>query len=341
MSVKVTLSPSGNQFQCDSEDTILEGAQKEGFILPFGCRSGACGSCKGKVLDGSVDRGDYQSSALTDDEVAQGYALLCCAKPTSDVTVEIRQVNGLKDIQVKKLPCRVESIEKPNHDVAILKLKLPAQEKFEFLAGQYIDFLLKDGKKRSFSMANAPHEAGMIELHIRNYPGGSFSQYVFNELKEKTILRFEGPLGTFFLREESDKPIIFMAGATGFAPIKGIIESARHKGIDRPMVLYWGVRTKADLYYYDLAQSWVNDRFKFIPVLSEPLPEDQWQGRTGLVHEAILADYPDLSGYQVYACGAPIMVESGYKAFTQTRALPEDEFYSDPFTPSVDNKATS
>ncbi|KXW55948.1 CDP-6-deoxy-delta-3,4-glucoseen reductase [Ferrovum sp. PN-J185] len=341
MSVKVTLSPSGNQFQCDSEDTILEGAQKEGFILPFGCRSGACGSCKGKVIDGSVDRGEYQSSALTDEEVGEGYALLCCAKPITDITVEIRQVNGLKDIQVKKLPCRVESIEKPNHDVAILKLKLPAQEKFEFLAGQYIDFLLKDGKKRSFSMANAPHETGMIELHIRNYPGGSFSQYVFNELKEKTILRFEGPLGTFFLREDSDKPIIFMAGATGFAPIKGIIESARHKGIDRPMVLYWGVRTKADLYYYDLAQSWVNDRFTFIPVLSEPLLEDQWQGRTGLVHEAILADYADLSGYQVYACGAPIMVESGFKAFTQTRALPEDEFYSDPFTPSVDNKATS
>ncbi|MDE2423273.1 MAG: CDP-6-deoxy-delta-3,4-glucoseen reductase [Betaproteobacteria bacterium] len=338
MLVKVTLSPSGNQFQCDQEDTILEGAQKEGLVLPFGCRSGACGSCKGKVLDGSLDRGEYQSSALTEEEVSQGFALLCCAKPTSDVTIEIRQVNGMKDIHIKKLPCRVESIEKPNHDVAILKLKLPAQEKFEFLAGQYIDFLLKDGKKRSFSLANAPHEAGIIELHIRNYPGGSFSQYVFNELKEKTILRFEGPLGTFFLREDSDKPIIFMAGATGFAPIKGIIESAKHKGITRPMVLYWGVRSKQDLYYYELAQSWVNEQFTFIPVLSEPLAEDHWQGRTGLVHEAILADYQDLSGYQVYACGAPIMVESGFNAFTKTRGLPEDEFYSDPFTPSVDNK---
>ncbi|MBU6468024.1 MAG: CDP-6-deoxy-delta-3,4-glucoseen reductase [Betaproteobacteria bacterium] len=338
MLVKVTLSPSGNQFQCDQEDTILEGAQKEGLVLPFGCRSGACGSCKGKVLDGSLDRGEYQSSALTEEEVSQGFALLCCAKPTSDVTIEIRQVNGMKDIHIKKLPCRVESIEKPNHDVAILKLKLPAQEKFEFLAGQYIDFLLKDGKKRSFSLANAPHEAGIIELHIRNYPGGSFSQYVFNELKEKIILRFEGPLGTFFLREDSDKPIIFMAGATGFAPIKGIIESAKHKGITRPMVLYWGVRSKQDLYYYELAQSWVNEQFTFIPVLSEPLAEDHWQGRTGLVHEAILADYQDLSGYQVYACGAPIMVESGFNTFTKTRGLPEDEFYSDPFTPSVDNK---
>ncbi|HQT81457.1 MAG: CDP-6-deoxy-delta-3,4-glucoseen reductase [Ferrovum sp. 37-45-19] len=341
MSVKVTLSPSGNQFQCHEEDTILEGAHKEGIILPFGCRSGACGSCKGKVIEGLLDRGEYQSSALNDEEIAQGYALLCCAKPISEVTIEIRQVNGMKDIQIKKLPCRVESIVKPNHDVAILKLKLPAQEKFEFLAGQYIDFLLKDGKKRSFSLANAPHETGILELHIRNYPGGSFSQYVFNELKEKTILRFEGPLGTFFLREDSDKPIIFMAGATGFAPIKGIIESARHKGITRPMTLYWGVRSKQDLYYNELVQSWVDENFNFIPVLSEPLEEDEWQGRTGLVHEAILADYPDLSDYQVYACGAPIMVESGFNTFTQTRGLPEDEFYSDPFTPSVDNKRTT
>ena len=338
MSVHVTIQPSGHQFQVEDGETILQAALREGYTLPFGCRSGACGSCKGKVLSGAVDHGDYQASALSAEEIAQGKTLFCCAKPLGDVVIEAREVSGIKDIQVRKLPCRVESIERPNHDVIILKLKLPANEKFEFLAGQYIDFLLKDGKRRSFSLANAPHERDFLELHIRHYPGGNFSDFVFNELKERAILRFEGPLGTFFLREDTDKPIILMAGATGFAPIKGIIESARHKGMTRPMVLYWGVRTKADLYHAALASSWqtTDGQFTFIPVLSEPRVEDQWEGRTGLVHQAILDDFPDLSGYQVYACGAPRMVESGFKAFTESRGLPEEEFYSDPFTPSVD-----
>lgn len=338
MSVHVTIQPSGHQFQVEDGETILQAALREGYTLPFGCRSGACGSCKGKVLSGAVDHGDYQASALSTEEIAQGKTLFCCARPLGDVVIEAREVSGIKDIQVRKLPCRVESIERPNHDVIILKLKLPANEKFEFLAGQYIDFLLKDGKRRSFSLANAPHDRDFLELHIRHYPGGNFSDFVFNELKERAILRFEGPLGTFFLREDSDKPIILMAGATGFAPIKGIIESARHKGMIRPMVLYWGVRTKADLYYAALASSWqtTDGLFTFIPVLSEPRAEDQWAGRTGLVHQAILDDFQDLSGYQVYACGAPRMVESGFKAFTETRGLPEEEFYSDPFTPSVD-----
>ena len=338
MSVRVTIQPSGHQFQVEPGETLLQAAQREGYGLPFGCRSGACGSCKGRVISGTVDYGDYQSSALSAEEIAQGKALFCCAKPLEDLVIEAREVAGMKDIQIKKLPCRVEAIARPNHDVAVLKLKLPANEKFEFLAGQYIDFLLKDGKRRSFSLANAPQDKGFLELHIRHYPEGSFSHFVFAELKERAILRFEGPLGTFFLREDSDKPILFMAGATGFAPIKGMIEYARHRGITRPMVLYWGVRSLADLYMGELAASWQagDGRFTFIPVLSDPQPEDRWVGRTGLVHQAILDDFKDLSGYQVYACGAPRMVESGFKAFTQTRGLPESEFYSDPFTPSVD-----
>ncbi len=338
MSIRVTIQPSGHQFEVEAGETILQAAVREGYGLPFGCRSGACGSCKGKILSGTVDYGDYQSEALTPEEIAQGKALFCCAKPREDLVIEVREVTGIRDIPIKKLPCRVESIARPNHDVIILKLKLPANETFEFLAGQYIDILLKEGKRRSFSLANAPQEKGFLELHIRHYPGGNFSSFVFGELKERAILRFEGPLGTFFLREDSDKPIIFMAGATGFAPIKGMIECARQRGCTRPMVLYWGVRSLHDLYHGALASSWQagDGQFTFVPVLSDPQPEDQWEGRTGLVHQAILDDFADLSGYQVYACGAPRMVEAGFKAFTQTRGLPETEFFSDPFTPSVD-----
>jgi CDP-4-dehydro-6-deoxyglucose reductase len=343
MSFRVTIQPSGHQFEIREDETILQGAQREGYALPFGCRSGACGTCKGKVLSGQVDHGDYQPSALSPEDIADGKTLFCCAKALTDIVIEAREVSGLKDIPVKKLPCRVESIGRPNHDVVILKLKLPANEKFDFLAGQYIDFLLKDGKRRSFSLANAPEDKDFLELHIRYYPGGNFSSFVFNELKERAILRFEGPLGTFFLRQDSDKPILFMAGGTGFAPIKGMIESARHKGLRRPMVLYWGVRSKEDLYLGPLASSWQSDDglFTFIPVLSDPKPQDDWTGRTGLVHQAILDDFKDLSGYQVYACGSPLMVEAGFKAFTESRGLPKEEFYSDPFTPSVDKGAAS
>ncbi|WP_297458715.1 CDP-6-deoxy-delta-3,4-glucoseen reductase [Ferrovum sp.] len=336
MSFQVTVQPSGRQFQVNDEETLLQAALREGVGLPYGCRSGACGSCKGKVLEGQVDYGDYQASALSEEDKAHGKALFCCARPTGDVVIEAREVSGFADMQIKKLPCRVEAIERPNHDVVVLKLKLPANEKFEFMAGQYIDFLLKDGKRRSFSLANSPHDAALLELHIRHYPGGSFSGFVFNELKERGILRFEGPLGAFVLREDSEKPIIFMAGATGFAPIKGMIEYARHKGMTRSMVLYWGVQSAVDLYQRDIVRIWEEElpHFTFVPVLSAPLPEDQWTGRTGFVHQAILDDFSDLSHHQVYACGASRMVEAGFKAFTESRALPENEFYSDPFVPS-------
>ncbi len=217
-------------------------------------------------------------------------------------------------------------------------MKLLANERMQYLAGQYIDILLKDGKRRSYSMANAPHNDELIELHLRNIPGGTFSRFAFTELKEKAILRFEGPYGTFFLRD-SDKPIIFLAGGTGFAPIKAVIEDMLHKKIERPMVLYWGVRAMRDI-YSNIPSDWqrANPNFTFIPVLSEPAPEDNWPGRTGLVHQAVLDDFVDLSGYQVYACGAPIMIEVAQKTFEERR-LPTEEFFADSFTPAIDPKA--
>lgn len=337
MTAQVKVLPSGHTFGVEPHETVLEAALRQGVGLPYGCRDGACGACKGKVLEGEVSQDGYQEKALTEAERAQGMALFCCSRPQGDITIEAREVAGAGDIQIKTLPCRVEKIEKI-HDVAVLKLKLPVSERLQFKAGQYIDILMKDGKKRSFSIANAPHDDAFLELHIRHQLGGSFSDYVFSQMKEREIMRFKGPLGSFFLREDSDKPIIFVASGTGFAPVKGIIEHAIHSGIQREMVFYWGARTKADLYMAELAGGWQaqNPNITFIPVLSDALPGDEWAGRVGFVHQAVLEDFADLSGYQVYACGAPVMVEAAHDSFTRECGLPEDEFFSDAFFLSKD-----
>lgn len=338
----VTLKGSGKTFSASTSQTVLEAAIAAGITLAYGCRNGACGACKGDIVSGDLAYADYQEKALSAAEKAAGKALFCCSRAQSDLVIQAREVNTTGDISVKTLPARVEKIEKPAADVAVLYLKLPAAERLQFLAGQYIDILMKDGKRRSYSMANAPHDDTHLQLHIRKSPNGAFSRYVFDEMKERAILRLEGPMGTFFLREESDKPIIFMAGGTGFAPVKSIIEHALMKNLGRQMVLYWGVRSAADLYMPELPSRWQkeNPNFTFIPVVSDPLPEENWQGRTGFVHEAIAADFADLSGYCVYACGGPAMIEAGQKAFF-AQGLPEAEFYCDSFTPAVDVKVVA
>jgi CDP-4-dehydro-6-deoxyglucose reductase len=332
MAHQVTLQPSGQQFSVAADASILEAALDAGINLPYGCKNGACGACKGKVLSGQVDLGIAQDQALPADERVAGMALFCCAKPLTDVTLEVREVNAARDIPVKTLPCRVQALERVAADVMVIRLKLPTNERMQFLAGQYIEFLLADGKRRTFSLASPPHADDLLELHIRHVPGGNFTDHVFNKMKLKDILRIEGPLGSFFLREESAKPIILVAGGTGFAPLKGLIEHALHIGIQRPMQLYWGAKNRAGLYMNALAEQWVvANGIAYTPVLSEPDAADHWTGRTGLVHEAVLADHPDLSAYQVYACGAPVMCEAALKDFT-ARGLPKDEFFADVFS---------
>lgn len=333
MTNQVIIQPSGHHYQVAAGETILTGAIDAGVNLPYGCRNGACGACKGKVLAGSVDYGEYQTSALTDAEKAAGLALFCCAIPLTDIVIECREVSALNGIKPRILPVRVQMMEKLSHDVIAMFLKLPSNERMQFLAGQYVEFLLKDGQRRAFSLANAPHNDDFLELHLRLVPGGKFTEYVFNEMPEKTILRIEGPFGSFYLREETQKPIIFVAGGTGFAPIKGIVEHALHTGIQREMILYWGVRSLEDLYMPTLPKAWaeMHPNFKFIPVLSEPLASDRWTGRTGFVHQAVLDDFADLSAYQVYACGAPSMIEAALETF-KAKGLPSDEFFSDAFT---------
>ncbi|MDD4963033.1 MAG: CDP-6-deoxy-delta-3,4-glucoseen reductase [Gallionella sp.] len=332
MSFQITLQPSGHQFANADNETVLEAALNHGYTLPYSCRDGVCGVCKGSIVAGTVDYGKHGASALTPAEKHAGLALFCCAKPLSDLTIVCREVNGIQDIQVKTLPSRVQVMNKVSEDVMVLKLKLPANERLQFMAGQYIDILQKDQKPRSFSIANAPHNDEHIELHIRNIAGGHFTQHVFNEMKVRDILRFKGPLGTFFLREDSTQPIIMVASGTGFAPVKAMIEHALHIGIQRPIHFYWGGRKLTDLYLTDLVKHWEAQGVKFTPVLSEPQTEDHWQGRTGFVHQAVLEDYADMSGYDVYVCGAPVVVEAAHRDFTTLRSLPRESFYSDAFT---------
>jgi len=334
----VTIQPSGHQFQVEEGEAVLAAALRQGFVLPYGCKNGACGSCKGRILSGRVDYGVHQPKALTDEEKAQGKALFCQAKPLTDLVIEARTIGAAKDIQVKTLPCRVQTLRRVTDDVMVLGLKLPANERLQFLAGQYLEFLLKDGSRRSFSMGHAPHDDALLELHVRHVPGGQFTDHVFGKMKERDILRFEGPQGTFFLREDSAKPIVFVASGTGFAPIKSIIEHAIHKGITRPMTLYWGGRRPRDLYMNALAENWAaQGRITYVPVISDALPEDHWTGRTGFVHRAVMQDFPDLSGHQVYACGVPVMVDAARRDFTTLCQLPEDEFYADSFTTQADS----
>lgn len=332
MSFTVTIQPSGHRFPVEKGESILDAALNHGFNLAYGCRNGACGSCKGKVLQGEIHYGEEEPIALDEDDKANQLALFCQAIPNSDVTIEVREIGTIKDIPVKILPCKVSRLEQLNHDVMLVELKLPATERLQFLAGQYIDFILPDGRHRSFSMANAPHHDEAIELHIRHIEGGQFTSEVFDNLKPKSIMRIEGPLGSFYLREDSERPIIFMAGGTGFAPLKGIIEHTIAANITRPMYLYWGVRARQDLYMHELAQAWAEryEHIHYIPVLSEPQPEDQWQGRTGYVHDAICADFSDLSGFEIYGSGPPAMVYAGRNAFAM-QGLDLEHYYSDAF----------
>ena len=341
MSMHVTVRPAEVTFEVARDEPILAAAIRAGIGLPYGCKDGACGSCKSRLLEGRVIHGAHQQKALSLAEEKRGLILPCCATPQTDCVIEARMVPGAGEFPVLKMPCRVLAIERPAPDVAVLKLQLPANQALQYRAGQYIEFIQRDGSRRAYSMATAPGHLGTppaIELHVRHMPGGKFTDHVFNAMKDKEILRLEGPYGSFFLREDSDKPIVLLASGTGFAPIKAIIEQMKDKGITRPAVLYWGCRTRADLYRQEWALQAVAELpwLRYVPVLSEAKPDDAWDGRTGLVHRAVMQDLPDLSGHQVYACGVPIMVESAKRDFVAQCGLPEDEFYADAFTSEAD-----
>ena len=341
MSFNVNVLPSGRSFTADAGEPLLAAAIRQGIGLPYGCKDGACGSCKCKKLEGLVTHGAHQLKALSVDEEANGYILTCCGVAHSDVVLESRQVTDESAFPIRKMPARVASLVRASPDVMVIRLQLPASDTLKYHAGQYVEFLLRDGDRRAYSMANAPYtqlETPGIEIHIRHTPGGKFTDHVFAAMKEKEILRIEGPYGSFFLREDSAKPIVLLASGTGFAPIKAIIEHMQFKRITRPAVLYWGGRRPADLYMHDWVLARLADmpNLRYVPVISNAAPEDNWSGRTGFVHQAVLEDFADLSGHQVYACGAPIVVESARDDYSALAGLPAEEFFADAFTTEAD-----
>jgi len=350
MSHKVTIRASGREFTVEDDETILAAALRSGVGLPYGCKNGACGTCKATGLEGEWTQGPHSASALTADEQAGRRLLVCCSRPKTDLVIEARELSGFGDIPIRKMPCRIASIERPAPDVSIVTLQLPASERLQFRAGQYLEFILKDGSRRSYSMATAPHADERITLHIRHMPGGLFTDALFGvtqpALKERDILRIEAPLGTFFLREDNARPIVLLASGTGFAPIKAIAEQVFHERLNRdeperparPVRLYWGCRARRDLYLPQLPEQWAREQpnFTYVPVLSDATAQDHWTGRTGFVHQAVMEDLPDLSAWQVYACGAPLMVEAARRDFKQRCGLPEDQFFADAFTSQAD-----
>jgi CDP-4-dehydro-6-deoxyglucose reductase, E3 len=340
-----TGSDEKTQFTCNTDQAVLDAALAAGLVLPYGCKNGACGSCKAPLNAGTVTH--KHDNSTVKQAISEGAALLCCAMPQGDASFTTRVAKADADYPLKKLPTRIASIVDAADDVKIIKLQLPAAEKLAFKAGQYLEFILRDGSRRAYSIGNAPHSlanGNQLELHIRHMKGGLFTDALFGvegsklaAMKEKDIMRVEVPQGTFFLRTESEKPMIMLASGTGFAPIKAIIEQMIEAGSTRAVTLYWGGRALKDLYMHDLALSWAaaHSHIKYVPVLSDNL--DGWAGRTGFVHQAVVSDFPDLSGHEVYACGAPIVVSSAQRDFVGKCGLPAEAFFADSFTSAADS----
>lgn len=337
MTYRVELEPSGLTFEVKPGELILTAGLAAGIRMPYGCRMGTCRSCRGRIRSGKVDLGAAHIAYLPQHQRDEGYALLCQATARSDLRIEVEELPLLATPQV--LPAIIKKITAKAADVKVLALRLPLHANLQFAAGQYVDFLLPEGVRRSYSIANPASAAGVIDLefHIRHLPGGLFTSKLFGGMKEREKIQFEGPLGTFFLRK-SPKPALFIASGTGYAPIRSILLSELPRSSERQMVLYWGGRHRRDLYMMEEAEQFERqyENFSFVPVLSEARADDNWAGATGFVHRAAVRDYPDLSSWQVYACGAPVMVDAARNDFTGQCGLPEDEFYADAFVSMAD-----
>ena len=320
---------SGKSFESSGEESVLNGALSKGLNFPYGCQNGICGQCKAVILNGEVEYEGELPSAISRDEADANMALLCQCRAKTDLYIAVDELDSLANIEVRSMPCRVEEINHLNHDVIQIILKIPGAQSLQYLAGQYIDLEHSDFEPRAFSIANAPVNSNLLELHVRLVEDGKFTNFIFNSLTKKSILRIEGPKGGFFLREDSECPIIFIAGGTGFGPIKAIIERLIIVNSKRTLYLYWGVRSEEDL-YLSLPSEWSekHTNIKFVPVLSEA--GESWKGESGYVHESVVKDFDDLTDFEVYACGPPVMVKAAAKSCLEN-GLGKEDFFSDAF----------
>lgn len=340
MTYQITLQPSGHVFEANENEFILDAALRQGISFPYGCRSGSCGTCLGEVVSGNVEYPDGLPLTVMEHEHEEGRAVFCVSVATSDLVLNVKEITSSTEIEVKMLPARVSSLRKLSDDVMEMTLTLPNSERMAFRAGQYIEFLLKDNKRRAFSLANSPSNDEYLELHLRHIEGGYFTEHVFETMKEKALVRIEGPHGSFFVREHEGPdpahPLILIAGGTGFAPIKAMLEQLLEEGDTRPIQLYWGVRREEDLYRNDLAEKWdfQQKHINYIPVLSEIETSDEESSakdyRTGYVHTAVLEDFDDLSGFDIYMAGPPPMIDAAKESFAN-QGLPENQLFYDSF----------
>jgi CDP-4-dehydro-6-deoxyglucose reductase, E3 len=328
----VRIEPQGRTLRVSEDRPVLEAALASGLNLPHSCKSGHCGSCRARLKSGEIRYpGGRRPLGLTEVEAQAGYVLLCQARPASDLTVEARVIARVSEVEIKTLPCRVAKLVPLAPDVMQVFLRLPAVEPLPFLPGQYLDFLVEDGRRRSFSIASPPHDNDLIELHVRKVAGGGFTERLFGHVNTGALLRIEGPLGQFVYREGST-PVLMIAGGTGFAPLNSMLRHILEKGAQRDVHLYWGARNVQDLYEEPLVLEWVrrHPHLKFTAVLSEATQADAPHRRLGWVHEVVLQDYPRLEGFDVYAAGPPALIEAIRTNFP-SRGLSDDRLHFDSF----------
>jgi CDP-4-dehydro-6-deoxyglucose reductase, E3 len=332
MPYQVKLHPGNRTFKVRNHETLLAAALRQGVHLPDGCRNGSCGVCRVHLASGTVRYPHGPPLGLTVCERDAGDVLLCRAVPETDLVLDAQEITAAADLPIKTLPCRVARMQTLTHNVMSLHLRLPSVEKLKFLPGQYIDVLLPGGQRRSFSLANPPHEDEYLEIHVGLVPGGRFSQHVFGHMQVNALLEIQGPLGSYFLQTDSVRPILMIAGGTGFAPCKSMLRHLFENNIERPITLYWGASRRADLYENAQVEMWARQmaEFRYVPVLSEPQPDDQWTGRRGRVHEAVLADYGEFSRHDIYLAGPPTMVRSARQSYLLKGAEPA-HIFSDAF----------
>jgi CDP-4-dehydro-6-deoxyglucose reductase len=337
-SFEITIAGNGKTFQVNEGESILVAALRQGVMLPYSCKNGTCGSCKGLLVSGEVHYPFHPPLALEKSDFAEGSALMCQAEPIEDLVIQVREIEAVRDIQVRMLPARVLEKTQLSDNVVRLQLRLPAGQRLQFLAGQYVDVLISGGKRRAFSIASCPSLENEIELHIRHVEGGDFTGYVFDELKERDILRLEGPQGNFFVRnDQPERPMIMMGGGTGFAPLKSMVESLLEHNDQRPINLYWGARNASELYLDELPTLWAleRDHISYQRALSDSAVGEAGDAFEGFVHEAVIADQEDLSGFDIYMSGPPAMIEVSKRAFIE-HGVPEDRLFYDSFEFGLD-----